>query len=104
MIPKHWAGWAAFRAASRQHWRLILTGSAIALLFLSFNWAETCGLAGCPSAASIQAFRPSEGSRVLDRSGRTLGRLTYVRRINVPLARAPRQGRRAIISVGGPRV
>ena len=99
MILKDWAGWAPLRAGLRQNWRLILTGSAIALLFLSFTWAETCGFAGCPSAASIQAFRPSEGSRVLDRSGRTLGRLTYVRRINVPLSRVPRQVRAAFIAV-----
>ena len=99
MILKNWAGWAPLRTGLRQNWRLILTGSAIALLFLTFTWAETCGFAGCPSAASIQAFRPSEGSRVLDRSGRTLGRLTYVRRINVPLARVPRQVRAAFIAV-----
>src|SRR6476620_11330259 len=99
MILKHWAGWASFRAGLRQNWRLILAGSAIALLLLSFTWAETCGFAGCPSAASIQAFRPSEGRRVLDRSGRPLGRLSYIRRINVPLSRVPRQVRAAFIAV-----
>jgi len=99
MIGKYWPGWAPIRLALRQNWRLIVTGSAIALLFLSFTWAETCGFSGCPSAASIQAFRPPEGSRVLDRSGRSLGRLTYVRRINVPLARVPRTVRVAFIAV-----
>ena len=83
----------------RREWRLILAGGAIALLLLTFVWAETCGFAGCPSAASIQAFRPSEGSRVLDRSGRSLGRLSYIRRVNVPLSRVPRQVRAAFIAV-----
>src|SRR5512144_172862 len=92
-------GWSRLREVVRREWRLILAGSAIALLLLSFIWAETCGFAGCPSAASIQAFRPSEGSRVLDRSGRPLGRLTYIRRVNVPLARVPRQVRAAFIAV-----
>jgi len=45
------------------------------------------------------AFRPSEGGRVLDRGGATLGRLDYVRRINVPLARVPRHVRAAFIAV-----
>jgi penicillin-binding protein 1A len=91
--------WTRLREAARREWRLILTGGAIALLLLTFVWAETCGFSGCPSAASIQAFRPSEGSRVLDRSGRSLGRLTYIRRINVPLARVPRQVQAAFIAV-----
>jgi 1A family penicillin-binding protein len=45
------------------------------------------------------AFRPSEGGRVLDRGGATLGRLDYVRRINVPLGRVPRHVRAAFIAV-----
>ena len=45
------------------------------------------------------AFRPSEGGRVLDRGGATLGRLDYVRRVNVPLARVPRHVRAAFIAV-----
>jgi len=91
--------WPRLRELARREWRLILTGGAITLLLLTFVWAETCGFAGCPSAASIQAFRPSEGSRVLDRSGRPLGRLSYIRRINVPLSRVPRQVRAAFIAV-----
>ncbi len=83
----------------RRHWRLAAAGTTAAMMILVFTWAETCGFAGCPSAASIQAFRPSEGSRILDRSGRTLGRLTYVRRVNVPLAQVPRQARAAFIAV-----
>ena len=91
--------WPRLRELARREWRLILTGGVITLLLLTLVWAETCGFAGCPSAASIQAFRPSEGSRVLDRSGRPLGRLSYIRRINVPLSRVPRQVRAAFIAV-----
>ena len=92
-------GWSRLKEVARREWRLILAGGAIALLLLTFVWAETCGFSGCPSTASIQAFRPSEGSRVLDRSGRPLGRLTYIRRINVPLSRVPKQVRAAFIAV-----
>ena len=63
------------------------------------SWTLTCGFAGCPSTAQILAFRPSEGGRVLDRAGATLGRLRYVRRINAPLARVPRHVRAAFIAV-----
>ncbi len=63
------------------------------------SWTVTCGFDACPSVADIQAFRPSEGSRVLDRSGAMLGRLEYVRRINVPLGRVPRHVRAAFIAV-----
>jgi penicillin-binding protein 1A len=49
--------------------------------------------------ADIQAFRPSEGGRVLDRDGATIGRLDYVRRVNVPLERVPRHVRAAFIAV-----
>jgi penicillin-binding protein 1A len=63
------------------------------------SWTVTCGFAGCPSIADIQAFRPSQGGRVLDRGGVPLGRLTYVRRVNVPLSRVPRHVRAAFIAV-----
>jgi len=49
--------------------------------------------------ADIQAFRPNEGGRVLDRDGATLGRLDYVRRVNVPLDRVPRHVRAAFIAI-----
>src|SRR6476659_2435309 len=61
-------------------------------------WVGTCGFYGCPSASQIQAFRPSEGSQILDRNGTRIGRLTYVRRINVPLERVPRYVRAAFIA------
>ncbi|CAN5888771.1 PBP1A family penicillin-binding protein [soil metagenome] len=73
----------------------------IALLFLSGGatlWMGTCGLAGCPSVEQLRGFRPSEGSRVLDRNGAPLGRLAYVRRINVPIDRVPRHVRAAFIA------
>jgi penicillin-binding protein 1A len=69
------------------------------LLLAAGTWTFTCGFDGCPSPAQIIAFRPSEGGRVLDRGGNTLGRLDYVRRINVPLARVPRHVRAAFIAV-----
>ncbi|HEY7504406.1 MAG TPA: PBP1A family penicillin-binding protein [Gemmatimonadales bacterium] len=73
----------------------------IALLLLSGGttlWMATCGLAGCPSDQQLRGFRPSEGSRVFDRSGASLGRLSYVRRINVPLSKVPRHVRAAFIA------
>src|SRR5690349_11754947 len=77
--------------------------AALALLVLfiiaAASWTATCGFAGCPSVADIQAFRPSQGGRVLDRGGAPLGRLTYIRRVNVPLSRVPRHVRAAFIAV-----
>ncbi|HYC33577.1 MAG TPA: PBP1A family penicillin-binding protein [Gemmatimonadales bacterium] len=76
--------------------------AALAALVLAVGgvaWMRTCGFAGCPSTAELKAFRPSEGSRILDRNGTTLGRLTHVRRVNVPLARVPRTVRAAFIAV-----
>jgi penicillin-binding protein 1A len=79
----------------------VFAAVVIALLLLSGGtalWMSTCGLAGCPSAEQLRGFRPSEGSRVLDRSGALLGRLAYIRRINVPLERVPRHVRAAFIA------
>jgi penicillin-binding protein 1A len=84
-----------------RRWRrlgLLSLGLAVALLLLLIVWVGTCGFHGCPTTAQIQAFRPSEGSRVLDRSGKPIGRLTYVRRINVPLTDVPRSVRAAFIA------
>jgi len=79
----------------------VFAGVVIVLLLLSGGttvWMATCGLAGCPSIEQLRGFRPSEGSRVLDRNGTPLGRLAYVRRINVPLERVPRHVRAAFIA------
>jgi 1A family penicillin-binding protein len=76
---------------------LVLAGFSLLLLW-TIGWVGTCGFRGCPSAAQIQAFRPSEGSQVLDRSGHRLGRLSYVRRVNVSLDQVPRSLRAAFIA------
>ena len=79
----------------------IFAAVVIALLLLSGSttlWMATCGLAGCPSAEQLRGFRPSEGSRVFDRTGALLGRLSYVRRVNVPLERVPRHVRAAFVA------
>lgn len=92
------AGWLT----DREHrWRrlgrmMLLLG--LVLLLMVVAWVGTCGFQGCPSAAQIQAFRPSEGSRVLDRSGKPIGRLAQVRRINVSLSDVPRSVRAAFIA------
>lgn len=87
------------RAWLRAKWRPLAALAGAVTLVATFDvWLGTCGFEGCPSAADIQAFRPSEGSRVLDRGGAMMGRLTYVRRINVPLARIPASVRQAFIA------
>src|SRR5215208_2046998 len=48
------------------------------LVLAAGSWTVTCGFDGCPSAAQIVAFRPSEGGRVLDRAGATTGRVDSV--------------------------
>ncbi|HET8633061.1 MAG TPA: PBP1A family penicillin-binding protein [Gemmatimonadales bacterium] len=92
-------------AASRQaqwiraHW---LASAVIVVLFgttVTAGYAFSCGFRGCPSTASIQSFRPREGSKVLDRSGKLLGRLEYVRRVNVSLDSTPKLLREAFIAV-----
>jgi membrane peptidoglycan carboxypeptidase len=83
------------------NWRrigLLSAGFALAFLLMVIAWVATCGFHGCPSTSEILAFRPSEGSRVLDRNGVPLGRLSYVRRVNVPLARVPKSVRAAFIA------
>ncbi|HET7622796.1 MAG TPA: PBP1A family penicillin-binding protein [Gemmatimonadaceae bacterium] len=73
--------------------------AAVALIFTTFaSWLASCGFGGCPTAADIRRFKPAEGSRVLDRSGHLLGRLSYVHRVNVPLSRVPLMVRRAFIA------
>jgi penicillin-binding protein 1A len=76
-----------------------LSGLLLLVAVAGFLWMRTCGFRGCPAAAELQAFRPSEGSRILDRNGVLLGRLTHVRRLNVPLDRVPRHLRAAFIAV-----
>jgi 1A family penicillin-binding protein len=83
---------------ARRHWLLAGTGTLALIVCTMFIWAASCGLRGCPSTSRIQAFRPTEGSRILDRRGVAMGRLTYVRRINVPLDQVPKQVRAAFVA------
>jgi penicillin-binding protein 1A len=88
-------------AHGEQRWRrlgLLVLGLALTFVLVLISWMGTCGFHGCPSTLQIQAFRPSEGSRVLDRSGKLIGRLTYVRRINVPIDSVPRSVRAAFVA------
>jgi penicillin-binding protein 1A len=85
-----------------QHRRRILlfTAAGFALtLVTTFIYSWSCGFRGCPSVAQIQAFVPSQGGRVLDRSGELLGYLNPVRRITIPLERIPDNVRNAFIAV-----
>jgi penicillin-binding protein 1A len=79
----------------------IRVGAALAAttIIIAGTWTFSCGLAGCPTVAALRAFRPTEGGRVLDRHGVPLGHLTPVRRVNVPLARIPRNVQLAFIAV-----
>ena len=61
-------------------------------------WLATCGFKGCPTTAEIRAFRPPEGGKIYDRQGRFMGRLTVIRRVNVPLANVPTHVRQAFLA------
>jgi penicillin-binding protein 1A len=83
----------------RRHWAPLLAVYLIAAGVWTGNaWVLTCGFQGCPSAAEIQGYRPSEGGRILDRAGEPLGRLRAVRRLNVPLAQVPLHVRQAFVA------
>ena len=83
----------------REQWQPLAVMGAVVLTVLAFDgWLATCGFAGCPSSEEIRRFRPVEGSEAIDRSGRPLGRLTSVRRINVPLGDVPRHVREAFVA------
>jgi penicillin-binding protein 1A len=83
----------------REQWQPLAAMGALVLTVLLFDaWLATCGFAGCPSSEEIRRFRPVEGSEAIDRSGRSLGRLTSVRRINVPLGDVPRHVQQAFIA------
>lgn len=75
---------------------VVVTGLA-GLLVLD-AWLFTCGFDGCPDARSIRAYRPPQGSQVLDHRDRELGRLTAVRRVNVSFRAIPPHVRRAFIA------
>jgi membrane carboxypeptidase/penicillin-binding protein len=87
------------RVWMRRHWlgmlALVLLVAAVAA---GDVWLATCGFERCPTSAEIRGFRPSEGGRILDRRGQTLGRVRAVRRANVPLARVPLHVRQAFVA------
>ncbi|HUQ20958.1 MAG TPA: PBP1A family penicillin-binding protein [Gemmatimonadaceae bacterium] len=62
-------------------------------------WLGTCGFNGCPSPREIQAYRPDEGGRIFDRTGRLMGRLAIVRRLNIPISQVPVHVRQAFVAV-----
>jgi penicillin-binding protein 1A len=83
----------------RRHWRAaVVAGTLVTGLATLDVWLLTCGFDGCPSAQEISAYQPPEGGRVIDRSGRSMGRLNLVRRLNVPLSAVPRHVQRAFLS------
>src|SRR5687768_109073 len=83
----------------RRKWpALAALATAIVAVLVLDVWLASCGFSGCPGPAEIRAYRPTEGGRILDRNGETLGRITPVRRANVPLAMVPVHVREAFIA------
>ena len=87
------------RVWMRRHWAGLL-GMVLLLAGIAAGdaWLATCGFQGCPTGTDIRAYRPSEGGRIVDRRGQTLGRLRPVRRVNVPLAKVPLHVRQAFVA------
>jgi membrane peptidoglycan carboxypeptidase len=84
----------------RRRWAsLLVLFAAIGLVGVGDAWVATCGFAGCPSAGRSAPAAPAEGGRILDRNGRLLGRVTPVRRVNVPLSQVPVHVRQAFVAV-----
>src|SRR5690349_8392908 len=83
----------------RSHWpwltALTLAIAGVAALDV---WLGTCGFNGCPTINEIRAFRPPEGGKIMDRGGRLMGRLTVIRRVNVPIEKVPKHVRDAFIA------
>ncbi len=77
--------------------KVSLVASIVGVLALDV-WLGTCGFQGCPSPREIQAYRPDEGGRIFDRTGRLMGRLAIVRRMNIPIAQVPVHVRQAFIA------
>ncbi len=76
----------------------VLVVAIVTMLSLD-TWLATCGFQGCPDREAIRSFQPPQGSVVLDYRDRDMGRLTSVRRVNVPLERIPEHVRNAFIAV-----
>lgn len=105
------ARWLSLRAALRrdpsrpprvwlrEHWRAATVIVALLAGATAFDaWVYTCAFAGCPSEVAIRAYQPPEGGRVLDRNGRLIGRVSLVKRINVPLDSVPLHVRQAFLA------
>ena len=87
------------RVWMRRQWpRLTALVIAVSAVLALDVWLASCGFSGCPGPAEIRAYRPTEGGRILDRNGETLGRITPVRRANVPLSVVPVHVREAFIA------
>jgi 1A family penicillin-binding protein len=83
---------------TRTYWRSVTLVIAAVFLIAVGTWTATCGFAGCPGAAELRAFLPSEGGLVLDRNGVEIGHLSPARRINVPLSQIPQAVQQAFIA------
>ena len=82
---------------SQWPWLTALTFAIAGVVALDI-WLGTCGFNGCPTLNEIRAFRPPEGGKIMDRGGRMMGRLTVIRRVNVPIAKVPRHVRDAFLA------
>src|SRR5678815_4375763 len=71
--------------------------SILAVIALN-TWLFTCGFDTCPSPRQIQTYQPDEGGRIYDRTGKLMGRLEIVRRVNVPISQVPVHVRQAFIA------
>ena len=91
--------WLAARRLRPWRWVFALAAVGLAVGTALLLWTMNCGTAGCPTTEEITSFRPTEGSRILDRDGRFIGRLSYVRRVNVPLDSVPEHVRNAFLAV-----
>ncbi|MGH7712081.1 MAG: transglycosylase domain-containing protein, partial [Gemmatimonadaceae bacterium] len=91
--------WNASGVWTRRRRLAVASLSAATLgLFVVNAWLASCGWRGCPSAAEIRGYEPSEGGRILDRNGKLLGRIAPVKRVNVRLTNVPRHVRAAFIA------
>ena len=99
MLNRLFRGFAVRHAwLARVHWRIagLVAAASGAAFFVA--WLASCGFSGCPGAADVRAWEPSDGGLVLDRNGVTIGHLATRRRVSVPLSQIPRVVREAFIA------